>query len=66
MSRKDYVAIASVISSQYASAPSMDAKQAIARVTLSLADVLQADNPRFNRERFYAATRIPHYPFTTA
>jgi hypothetical protein len=60
MSRKDYVAIAQKLawadhceSEQYRSV----AHDAINVATFGIADVLAADNPRFDRCRFLAAAR---------
>ena len=52
MSRKDYVSIAEVIK---ASAESDDPREYIAR---NVADVLEQDNPRFDRARFMVACGI--------
>lgn len=54
MSRKDYVAIAAVIRLYVglADANTLDALRGVAR---GMADIFANDNPRFNRDRFYAA-----------
>jgi hypothetical protein len=59
MTRKDYVAIASAISAvrQYSYLSGMPQFQAgIDQVTGAISEVLMQDNPRFDRERFIAAT----------
>lgn len=49
MSRKDYQAIADVIKASSGDVPTLTA------VAKGIADVFAADNPRFDRERFYDA-----------
>jgi hypothetical protein len=64
MSRKDYERIAATIALEWTLTAQMrldDAAEvgarlrALNRLALSLADVLAADSPRFDRERFLAA-----------
>jgi carbamoylphosphate synthase large subunit len=59
MTRKDYVAIAGAISAvrQYSYLSGMPQFQAaIDQVTGAISQVLIEDNPRFDRQRFIAAT----------
>ena len=53
MTRKDYVLIAEVIATSWHT--STDTKRTIA---LNMADALQNDNPRFDRERFLVACGV--------
>jgi len=55
MTRKDYVRIAAALN--YSKPPSNEAVLVAwwVRSVHALADVLQADNPRFNRHRFLVA-----------
>lgn len=53
MSRKDYLAIGGVLRGSFAVATPA-AKGIVWCTTLSIADVFAADNPRFDRGRFYA------------
>lgn len=54
LSRKNYVAFAGILAGDYASSD-REGKLALFRATLSLADYFAGDNPRFDRQRFYAA-----------
>jgi hypothetical protein len=54
MSRKNYVKMAGILAGDFACADAKG-KAAIFRVTLSLADYFQSDNPRFDRSKFYTA-----------
>ena len=59
MSRRDYVRIAAVMAASFSTADPVS-KNAIwcltlSCLTLSMADTLQADNPAFDRSRFYEA-----------
>lgn len=64
MTRKDYVMIASAIrgtllpDSETGIAPPDREAAATLRVALRLADVLGADNPRFNRHQFLQACSL--------
>ena len=61
MSKKDYVAIAAAVRSHLEPAKTRigsDGYAAIVCLALSLADTFAADNPRFDRSRFYAACGI--------
>ena len=53
MSRKDYIAIGSVLAGSFATASPAE-KGIVWTTTLSIADKFAADNPRFDRSRFYA------------
>lgn len=67
MTRKDYVAIAHVLKS---ARPSVEAQrhnstgrlmaeraaEAVDQIAIGLANIMAADNPRFDRERFMRAT----------
>lgn len=63
MSTKDYVAVAAVLADLKGFAapnhsnPSYDSLT-LYRVTQRMADLFADDNPRFNRERFYAAAGV--------
>lgn len=62
MSHKDYQAIARVLEANrasYAYHREWDLASAIDGVTYDLANVLQADNPAFDRERFLIAAGAP-------
>ncbi len=54
MSRKDYNAIANVLAGDFATA-TLSQREKVRAIVLSLADVFAKDNPRFQRDRFYAA-----------
>jgi len=57
MTRKDYVLIAAVLNAVYQDKWSQwDAEDMFYTVVDRLADALAADNPRFDRARFYSAT----------
>lgn len=61
MTRKDYIAIAEALTdSQLSNARSLEEAQhwhaQWSTCVVTIADVLAADNPRFDRQRFYAAT----------
>ncbi len=61
MSRKDYCAIANVIAGEVALAENDGADHTVStleNVARSVADVFAADNPRFDRQRFYTAAGI--------
>lgn len=51
MSRKDYILIATVIKMTLLD----QAKPTIVDVTINLADAFEAENPRFDRKKFYMA-----------
>lgn len=56
MTRKDYVAIAELMRDERESAElSTDGYRVWADIEISLADVFETDNPRFDRTRFYRA-----------
>lgn len=55
MSRKDYVAFAFVLAGQWACKTSREELLTVWDTTVSLATVLEADNERFDRGRFYHA-----------
>jgi hypothetical protein len=55
MSRKDYESLARAIREQHEREPYLESRQAIMRTALLIANVLAADNPRFDRERFLEA-----------
>lgn len=59
MTRKDYVVLARTIKSEYQRAASPEAQWALESFAASLANELKADNPRFDRDRFYAAAFPP-------
>jgi hypothetical protein len=57
-SKKDYVAMANVLAAEYSStSPTGTARIAITNIMQSVANMYANDNPRFNRELFYAAVR---------
>ena len=58
MTRKDYVAIAGAISAvrQYSYLSGAEFQAALDQVTGAISEVLRQDNPRFDRQRFIAAT----------
>jgi hypothetical protein len=53
MTRKDYRAFAEAINRVYRASPR--SRLVVAEITHGLEEVLRADNPRFDRERFRAA-----------
>lgn len=55
MSRKDYVALANAFHEAIQDAESEQIVWGVETALANVADVLQADNPNFNRERFIAA-----------
>lgn len=57
MTRKDYEAIASAIAEARRSMPHDYVQDVVDTVALHVADVLEADNERFDRERFLTAAR---------
>ena len=57
MTKKDYIVIAAAIRETRDQEFDHSAIEAIDRVAERIADKLQADNPRFNRQRFLEATR---------
>lgn len=64
MTRKDYIAIARVISdAQFIDCPTVDIlamnTATRRRIALALADVLIRDNPTFDPHRFLAACGLP-------
>ena len=59
MTRKDYIKIAEALASaNRAFEPNGSCQTAVAVATDRLADMLEADNPRFDRAAFYAAVGI--------
>lgn len=62
MTRKDYVAIAHAIKVSHnvnvGSQPQWIVDAVLAEVADNIATVMRQDNPRFNRETFYAACEI--------
>jgi hypothetical protein len=56
MNAKDYVAIARVLAAELADNSDDDrGSSAVVHISLALAEVFAADNPRFDRERFFRA-----------
>lgn len=59
MSRRDYVAIAAAFRREFllwsGDPDALDARLAVKSLAGRVADVLAADNPNFNRERFLTA-----------
>jgi len=55
MSRKHYEAIAKVFAGDYATAANDGERRKVVGIALSLSDVFQQDNPRFDRVRFLQA-----------
>jgi hypothetical protein len=59
MTRKHYQMVAEILHGDYAVHTHSPVAQNVVRgITLSLADVFAQDNPRFDRQRFYAAVGI--------
>lgn len=58
MSRKDYIKIASILDAEAALAVEPETVARIANITRSIADVFKQDNPRFDRDSFYAAAGL--------
>ncbi len=58
MSRKHYVAVASVLAADRAIARTDGERRVIDNIARSLADVFKRDNGRFDRQRFYVACGI--------
>jgi len=62
MTTKDYIKFAGILAGEYACAGSNNAvKLSLRCVMLSMSDVFYADNPCFDRDRFYEACGIPRY-----
>lgn len=61
MSRKDYEKVAAIFAGDFATCATSAERYKVRGLMLSLADVFQSDNPRFDRARFYAACAIPPY-----
>ena len=57
MSKKDFEAIAAVLAKFRGVDASASIGSTAAAITLDLADVLAASNPRFDRERFFRAAQ---------
>lgn len=55
MTRKDYVAIAASLHANLNEYTSVVARQVVKHAAGAIADVLAADNVRFNRDRFMLA-----------
>lgn len=61
MTRKDYIALAAALNAEIEAAYQDEtrngetAARTLCNVTVRLADVLSADNPNFDRHRFYSA-----------
>lgn len=57
MTRKDYTAIAAHLAEtwEYCNTPSTTKQQVLEECIRRIADVLEDDNPRFDRQRFYQA-----------
>lgn len=55
MTRQDYIAIADILRRERERATMSAATQAVASITRSLADLMAAENPNFDRERFFNA-----------
>ncbi len=64
MSCKDYKAIGAVLAGSFACAAPSE-KGIIWTSTLSIADVFAADNPRFDRARFYSFVLGDPDPFVS-
>lgn len=58
MTRKDFEAIAKIISGDISCAVTMPRALAIRGVALSMADYFYQSNPRFDRTRFYLASGL--------
>jgi len=64
MTRKDYVALAAAIAEAQTEEGSLDGyvgdpyEEGRKRTAQLIADALEADNPRFDRQRFYAAALV--------
>ena len=56
MTRKDYVAIASAISAVREYSSASEFQSAVDMVTGAISQAMMQDNPRFDRQRFIAAT----------
>ena len=54
MTKKDYVKIAAILNSVFHDSDN-DGERLWARVAVTFADMLAADNPRFDYNRFYKA-----------
>jgi hypothetical protein len=68
MTRRHFQAIADVLAGELALALAdgspADAQVTLRNLTASLADVCAAENPRFDRAKFYAASGFPKGPFS--
>lgn len=60
MTRKDYIAIASALNVESPTRTNnpMMTQESFKRIVQNIADVLQADNPRFDRKRFLQAAGL--------
>ena len=58
MSKKDYVKVASIIHDALQESGTYDAWASVYEVGQRLADMFAADNPRFDRDRFYKAAGL--------
>jgi len=56
MTRKDYVKIAEVIATAW-----MDSQDTRESLASDFADMLEADNPNFNRDRFLKAAGVRYF-----
>lgn len=57
MTRKDYILIAEVFRIEYLNANGQWERTALDNTAQSLCDALHSDNPRFDKEHFFAVVR---------
>ena len=62
MTRKDYIALAKVISDTRYNTTNLNYYQALNDLTLNLAVVLKAENPRFDVSKFFQACEYGKLP----
>lgn len=58
MTRKDYIAIAAALVRASAASETDNQRRGVQRSALCIADVMAADNPRFDRAKFLAACGV--------
>lgn len=58
MTRKHYEAVAAIVAARLAATDSRTAGGVLCDLAADLADAFQAENPRFDRLRFFAACGI--------
>lgn len=62
MSKRHFVEIAKILAGEYATASTKAARAKVDAIARMLADLFIAENPHFDRARFYAAVGIGMVP----